>query len=93
MKLPSLKISLPFIFLCWCIAGVQSHGLVILAYPAMWAVVGASSEVTGGDGAFSNDCMAWAKRTFLPDVAWEKATQSICVKLKPEILALLDKLL
>lgn len=40
MKLPSLKISLPFIFLCWCIAGTQTHGLVILAYPAMWAVVG-----------------------------------------------------
>ena len=40
MKMPSLKISLPFIFLCWCLAGVQSHGVVILAYPAMWAVVG-----------------------------------------------------
>jgi len=41
MKLPSLKVSLPFIFLCWCIAGVQTHGAVILAYPAMWAGVGA----------------------------------------------------
>lgn len=40
MKLPSLKISLPFIFLCWCIAGIQTHGSVLLAYPAMWAVVG-----------------------------------------------------
>jgi|GEM_PF-6244688 len=40
MKLPSLKFSLPFIFLCWCVAAVQTHGLVMLAYPAMWAVVG-----------------------------------------------------
>ncbi len=40
MKLPSLKVSLPLIFLCWCVAGVQTHGTVILAYPAMWAVVG-----------------------------------------------------
>ena len=39
MKLPSLKVSLPFIFLCWCVAGVQTFGTVILAYPAMWAVV------------------------------------------------------
>jgi hypothetical protein len=49
-------------------------------------VLASSIQVTGVDGAFSNDCMAWAKRTFLPDVAWEKATQSICVKLKPEII-------
>lgn len=41
MKLPSLKFSLPFIFVCWCIAGAMTHGSVILAYPAMWAVVGA----------------------------------------------------
>jgi len=40
MKLPSLKFSLPFIFLCWCLVGVKVHGAVILAYPAMWAVVG-----------------------------------------------------
>ncbi|MEM8946843.1 MAG: hypothetical protein AAGD11_16840 [Planctomycetota bacterium] len=40
MKLPSLKFSLPFIFLCWCVAGVLTHGSIILAYPAMWAVVG-----------------------------------------------------
>ncbi len=40
MKLPSLKFSLPFIFVCWCIAGSLTHGTVILAYPAMWAVVG-----------------------------------------------------
>lgn len=40
MKLPSLKFSLPFIFLCWCVAGTFTHGAVILAYPAMWAVVG-----------------------------------------------------
>ncbi len=40
MKLPSLKFSLPFIFICWCIAGSLTHGSVILAYPAMWAVVG-----------------------------------------------------
>ena len=48
-------------------------------------VLASSIQVTGVDGAFSNDCM-WAKLTFLPDVAWEKATQSICVKLKPEII-------
>ena len=40
MKLPSLKFSLPFIVVCWCIAGSLTHGSVILAYPAMWAVVG-----------------------------------------------------
>jgi len=40
MKLPSLKFSLPFIFACWCVAAVMTHGTVMLAYPAMWAVVG-----------------------------------------------------
>jgi hypothetical protein len=40
MKLPSLKVSLPLIFLCWCLVGVQVHGTVLLAYPAMWAGVG-----------------------------------------------------
>ena len=40
MKLPSLKVAIPFIFLVWCIAGVQVHGLVMLAYPAMWGAVG-----------------------------------------------------
>ena len=26
MKLPSLKVSLPLIFLCWCVAGVLTFG-------------------------------------------------------------------
>ena len=39
MKLPSLKFSIPFLFLCWCLIGTQVHGMVLLAYPAMWAVV------------------------------------------------------
>ena len=40
MKLPSLKVALPLIFLVWCIVGVLVHGWVMLAYPAMWAGVG-----------------------------------------------------
>lgn len=40
MKLPSLKVTLPLLFLLWCIVGVWIHGLVILAYPMMWLVVG-----------------------------------------------------
>ena len=40
MKLPSLKVSIPLIFLIWCVVGVQVHGAVMLAYPAMWAAVG-----------------------------------------------------
>ncbi len=40
MKFPSLKISIPLIFLIWCIVGVQVHGWVMLAYPAMWGAVG-----------------------------------------------------
>lgn len=40
MKLPSLKIAIPVIFLIWCIVGVKVHGTVMLAYPAMWAGVG-----------------------------------------------------
>ena len=30
-------------------------------------VLASSIQVTGVAGAFSNDCMAWAKLTFLPD--------------------------
>lgn len=41
MKLPSLKVSIPLIFIGWCVAGYQVFGKVIFAYPAMWAVVGA----------------------------------------------------
>ena len=40
MKLPDLKITLPVIFVLWCVAGVMTHGPVMLAYPAMWGVVG-----------------------------------------------------
>lgn len=39
MQLPSLKVSIPVIFVLWCVAGVILRGPVILAYPAMWAAV------------------------------------------------------
>lgn len=39
MQLPSLKVSIPVIFVLWCVAGVMLRGPVILAYPAMWAAV------------------------------------------------------
>ena len=38
--LPDIKISLPIIFLLWCAAAVLLVGPVMLAYPAMWLVVG-----------------------------------------------------
>ena len=38
--LPDIKISLPIIFLVWCVAAVLLNGPVMLAYPAMWLVVG-----------------------------------------------------
>ncbi|TWT43249.1 hypothetical protein [Botrimarina hoheduenensis] len=35
--LPSIKISLPILFLLWCAAGFwKMGGPVMLAYPAMW---------------------------------------------------------
>ncbi len=39
MKLPSLKVAIPAIFLLWCLAGVAAKGWVMLVYPAMWAAV------------------------------------------------------
>ena len=41
MKLPSLKVSIPLLFIVWCAAGYKTFGGVIFAYPVMWAVVGA----------------------------------------------------
>ncbi|MEQ8208637.1 MAG: hypothetical protein RH917_02300 [Lacipirellulaceae bacterium] len=41
MQLPSLKVSIPIIFVAWCVAGVLLRGPVMLAYPAMWAGVAA----------------------------------------------------
>lgn len=39
--LPDIKISLPIIFLVWCVAAwVAFDGPVMLAYPAMWLAVG-----------------------------------------------------
>lgn len=38
--LPDIKISLPIIFVAWCVAAVMLNGPVMLAYPAMWLVVG-----------------------------------------------------
>lgn len=40
MKLPPIQFSLPVIFLIWCVAGVYTHGPVMLAYPAIWGTVG-----------------------------------------------------
>lgn len=37
--LPSIKISIPIIFFVWCVLGVLVHGVVLLAYPAMWLAV------------------------------------------------------
>jgi len=39
--LPSIKISLPVIFVLWCVGGVWAMGPKILAYPALWAAVAA----------------------------------------------------
>ncbi|QDT00186.1 hypothetical protein [Adhaeretor mobilis] len=41
MQLPSLKVSIPVIFIAWCVAGVMLRGPVMLAYPAMWLGVAA----------------------------------------------------
>ena len=39
--LPDIRITLPIIFVVWCVAAVWLNGPVMLAYPAMWLVVGA----------------------------------------------------
>jgi len=40
--LPDIKISLPVLFLLWCVsAWIAFDGYVMLIYPAIWAVVGA----------------------------------------------------
>lgn len=39
--LPDIKVSLPIIFIAWCAAAWFAFGgPVMLAYPAMWLVVG-----------------------------------------------------
>ena len=39
--LPDIKLSLPIIFVVWCAAAwLAFDGPVMLAYPAMWLVVG-----------------------------------------------------
>jgi hypothetical protein len=40
---PDLRISLPVIFVVWCAAAwLAFDGPVMLAYPAMWVLVGAA---------------------------------------------------
>jgi hypothetical protein len=39
--LPDIKITLPFIFILWCVGVYFAFdSWVLLAYPAMWAAVG-----------------------------------------------------
>lgn len=41
--LPDIKVSLPIIFGLWCVAAwLAFGGPVMLAYPAMWLVIGAA---------------------------------------------------
>ncbi len=54
--IPDLKISLPIIFIGWCVAAVFAfHSWVMLAYPAMWGAIGllffGLSKVIGGGEA------------------------------------------
>lgn len=45
--LPSIKISLPILFVLWCVVGFwKMEGPVMLAYPAMWLGVAALFYVT-----------------------------------------------
>ena len=51
--LPDIKISLPILLVLWCLGGYWAmNGLVMLAYPAMWAGVAVLflvvSKVLGG---------------------------------------------
>ena len=39
--MPDIKISLPIVFALWCVAAwIAFGGPVMLAYPAMWLIVG-----------------------------------------------------
>lgn len=39
--LPDIKVSLPILFVLWCVAGyLVMEGPVLLIYPAMWLAVG-----------------------------------------------------
>ncbi len=40
MKLPGIHISLPVIFVLWCVGAYLAGMTPLLLYPAMWAAVG-----------------------------------------------------
>ncbi len=59
--LPDIKFSLPIIFILWCVAAVFAfHSWVMLAYPAMWAIIGIlffvlDRATAGGESAGSGE--------------------------------------
>ena len=42
--------------------------------------------VNGADGRYSPENMAWARRTPVRDLGWEKKPETICVDVRPELL-------
>ena len=42
--------------------------------------------VNGADGRYSPENMAWARRTPVRDLSWEKKPEIICVDVRPELL-------
>ena len=48
MKLPGLPVLLIAIGAVWCVAGVIAHGWVMLAYPLIWAAIGAAFLILNG---------------------------------------------
>lgn len=40
MSLPSIKVTLPLLFVLWCVGACLAGMWPLLAYPVMWAAVG-----------------------------------------------------
>lgn len=47
MKLPGIHISIPFIFILWCVGAYLAGMTPLLLYPAMWAGVGLVFVILG----------------------------------------------
>jgi len=59
MNLPDIKISLPAIFICWCLGAWAAGMGPLLVYPLMWVAVAlllyVLHMVTGGKQSPSSD--------------------------------------
>lgn len=66
--------------------GCVQSVLAEFGYKRVNWVLATTLLVNGADGRYSPENMAWARRTPVRDLSWEKKPEIICVDVRPELL-------